>query len=130
MKEKIMRIYENFPVLDDSRKEKLIQILLFIGSIMIAFREISEKLKWVFILFLLTSIAYFIFLKKPNFKKGFVKFLLSLSISFSFISVVTYNLGYSLITLYPNFSEINLTVTAIYYLVFGCIVTFALYKSE
>lgn len=130
MKRKIMKIYENFPVLENSRKEKLIQILLLIGSIMVAFKGIPEDLKWAFILFLLTSIFYFIFLKEPKFKKGHLKFLLCLFISFLFVMVVTYNLGRSLIISYSNFSEIYSIFTIVYYLVFGGILTIALYKSE
>ncbi len=122
-------IRKTIPILDDSRKEKLIEILLIMGSILAAF-NLPKDLIWLFMFFLLMSVMYFIYLKEPKMKK-FNSFLLFISvlISFSFIGVVIYNFAISLIgSNPPQLASIDLILCMIYYIIFGLILTAALYR--
>ena len=116
------------PPLDDSRKEKLVEVLLVMGSILAAF-TLPQSLIWMFMIFILMSILYLIFFKEPNMKGSNLFLVISAFVSFTFIGIVVYNFGVSLINSYPQFAYIYLILTILYYVIFGAILTAALYKN-
>ncbi len=121
--------------LDKKGKEKLIEILLIIGSILAAFGypEFPVDLVWIFMLFLLMSISYYIFLQSPK-KNPKLMLFISAFISLMFSSIIVYNIATSLIlsnklNLNPGLIMVIAVVSVIYYLIFSFLITAALYNE-
>ena len=98
--------------LDKKSKGKLIEILLIVGSIVAAI-NLPANMVWIFMLFLLSSIIYYIFLQSPK-KNTTSMYFISIFISIMFISIIIFNLIISLIQTNPKFAIWHITVSMIY----------------
>jgi hypothetical protein len=115
------RLLEKFN-LDIEGQKKLIEILLIIGSIIVALK-LPDSMIWIFMLFVLMAILYYITAKnnsKPD-------RLLPLAVSCTFTGIVTtilfMNVNTPIFLLY-----IKLIMFAIYYVVFTLIIWVALIR--
>ena len=104
------------------QRTKLIEILLIVGSIIVAFK-IPTSMIWLFMFFVLFSIVYYILNLQEE--KGPIMGTLSVAISAFFVGIISYNLGISLITGNPEYALIYEVLTIIYYFLF----TFIIYKA-
>ena len=121
--------------LDIDQRTKLIEILLIVGSIIVAFK-IPTSMIWLFMFFVLFSIVYYILNLQEE--KGPIMGTLSVAISASFVGIIIYNFAVSLISTYLKdfiitFGVVSGVVLGIvlgvisisYYVVF----TFIIYKA-
>lgn len=79
----------------DEDKLKLIEILLIVGSILVAFKFLPDSMVWIFLLFVVVAIALFIKLKKGS-KKNFYYNLNVAIASMCFSGTLSFELAYSL----------------------------------
>lgn len=113
--------------LDTEGQKKLIEILLIIGSIIVALK-LPDNMIWIFMLFVLSSILYFIIIQKNSqFNR-----LIPLAVSCTFTGIVTVVLFMNLNL--PNFATIffqylKLLLFGIYYLIFTLIIWLALIRK-
>jgi hypothetical protein len=120
---------EFLPVLDDSRKEKLIEILLITGSILTALNLPSEMI-FIFTLFLFMSILYYISFRDKRIKNSIYIQAISAVVSYSFIGVLASIFGISLIRSSPQLADMSIIITIAYYVFFGALLTTVLSKSK
>ena len=115
--------------LERERKIKLIEILLIVGSFLAAF-QLPTNMIWIFMIFILFALVYYILIQSGAKESDAVVRMSAILISFPFIAIVTYNLGVSLVKTFPEISLITMLLVAIYYVVFGMLLTLALTKTK
>ncbi len=123
------RIFPVLPVLDDSRKEKLIEILLITGSILTALNLPSDMIA-IFTLFLFAAILYYISFRDKRVKNSAYIYAVSAVVSYSFIGVLTSIFGINLIRSSPQLADLSIVMTIVYYFIFGAILTAVLSKGK
>lgn len=125
LKRRILSIYllKGFG-LDDKYKSRLIEILLIIGGILGAFQLGAIMLPF-FIIFLISSVLYYISIHSQNGKKRFY-WSSSTFVSLTFSGVVSSILGTALVEFYGTY--IAYIISIIYYGFFAFILYLALYK--
>lgn len=108
--------------LDIEGQKKLIELLLIVGSILVALK-LPDSMIWIFMIFVLTAIYYFISIKKDSKPDR----LLSLIVSCTFSGIVTallfMNINVPIFFLYPK-----IILFTIYYVFFTIIIWIALIK--
>ena len=80
--------------LEDEDKLKLIELLLVVGSILVAFKFLPDNVVWVFLLFVVLAIFVFIGLKK-GVKKNIYYNLVVVFSSLFFSATLAYEIAYS-----------------------------------
>ena len=115
--------------LKQSEKLKLIELLLIIGSILIAFKEQPENMIDIFMIYLFFSIIYYIFIHNLKLDTGYNWFfnLIPLIIAASFSIMLNVNLflsvGANALSKFPTFMA---ALYMLYYVVFSFIIYAAL----
>ena len=117
--------------LKQPEKLKLIELLLIIGSILIAFKEQPENMIDIFMIYLFFSIIYYIFIQNLTLKldAGHNWFfnLIPLTIAASFSTMLNVNLflsvGTNVLSQFPTFMT---ALYILYYVVFSFIIFAAL----
>ena len=124
----LKEVFENIN-LEKKQKIKLIELLLLVGSILVAFKSQPDALGWVFMFFIFFSIVYYIFIQKDIFKPNIIANLIPIMIAVTFSTILNVNLfvsfGKEIISLSPTFMAILYTG---YYLVLSFIISAALMK--
>jgi len=81
--------------LEDPDKIKLIELLLVVDTILVAFKFLPDNFVWIFILFVVMAIVLFIKLKKGTEKNRYYNLNVAVA-SLFFSGTLSYELGYSL----------------------------------
>lgn len=119
--------------LKDEDKIKLLELLLIIGSILVAFKFLPDNMVWIFLLFVVSAIALFIKLtqgsKKNKYYNGCVAFA-----SFCFSGTLVFELAYSVgatIGSIPGILQITDTIliARIIAVVYYFLIAFILYSA-
>jgi hypothetical protein len=79
----------------DDDKIKLIEILLIVGSILVAFKFLPDNMVWIFLLFVVLAIALFIKLKEGSEKNKYYNLNVAFA-SMCFSGTLSFELAYSL----------------------------------
>ncbi|MCX6667934.1 MAG: hypothetical protein NTV74_06860 [Euryarchaeota archaeon] len=112
--------------LTNKQKSNLIEVLLIVGSILSAL-QLPKNLIWIFMLFVISSIVYFILIQKEIKGYKLSDYLLVVFVSLCFSGIVSYELGFSIgIMLSSQYIIITYFVTIVYYLLLAWIVYMAL----
>ena len=119
--------------LEKKQKTKLIELLLLVGSILVAFKSQPEALGWIFMFFIFSSIVYYIFIQKDDFKPNIRNNLIPLMIAVTFSTILNANLflslGKSVVSLSLTFiTFLYVVLYAVYYLFLSFVIWAALVK--
>ncbi len=112
--------------LNTEKKSKLIEILLLVGTILVALKTLQDFLLIVFMFFIFSSIFYYIIIQNDNSKPSCWDNIHVLVIAATFSMLVNVNLFINLWSDFVRFSPpLGIILFSIYYLV----LTFLLYAA-
>ena len=114
------------PYLDTEQKLKLIEILLIVGSILIAFNQSTISI--LFPLFLVFAVAYYIALQGRA-TNAFISYIFSGLIAICFVGTISFILGQSLQKSFEN-PMLSLFIKWLYYLSLSLLIFIALVKGS
>ena len=115
--------------LDWKQKTKLIELLLLVGSILVALKSQPDTLSWIFMLFIFFSIVYYIIIQKDTLKSNISNTIVPLIIAVSFSTILNVNLFISLSKSVVSLSPTLMTfLYAFYYLFLSFVIWAALIK--
>ena len=116
-------------MLKRDQKVNLLEMLLIVGSIIAAF-QLPSSMIWMFMFFAFMAILYYISLQAgENLRTTYMKSV-SILTSASFVGVLSFQFGVSVINTFPNYVIPFLILTFIYYVVFTGIIYEALTKEK
>ncbi len=115
--------------LTNAKKERLIEFLLIVGSI-VATLNLPARMHWVFMLFITGSVLYYVLLQVPKISLHSM-ILISVIISFSFTYILMHNYFVSLANANLN-KEFTMMdwLTIIYFLIFSILLAKVLYRRK
>ena len=108
--------------LDTEGQLKLIEILLIVGSILVALK-LPDSMIWIFMLFVLMAIFYYITIKKDSKPNRLIPFFVSCTFSGIVTTILFLNMNIPIFFLYPK-----IILFTIYYVFFTIIIWIALIK--
>ena len=112
--------------LKQPEKLKLIEMLLIVGSIITAFKAQPDNMATIFMLFLMCSIIYYIYIQRNCAYDHFIN-LIPLFIAAAFSTLLNINLFMSICTnAFSDFPKITTVLYILYYVTFSFIIYAAL----
>ncbi len=111
--------------LDTEGQKKLIEILLIVGSILVALK-LPDGMIWVFMLFVLMAILYYITIQKNSKLNRLVPLFVSSTFTIILTTILFMNINTPILFLL----YLKIILFAIYYVVFTIIIWVALIKRQ